>query len=160
MERYSGDMIVNLTKLPQGPVLGEDIKIKRAFSGEKSAIVDFVRTNFEETWVGETEHALMQSPGHCFIATQGGKLLGFACYDATAKGFFGPIGILPKAQGKQLGVALLIRTMEAMREAGYGYAVIGWVNNAENFYRKAVDAEYIPNGQPENSVYSNLISMK
>ena len=37
----------------------------------------------------------MQELPKCFIATENGKLIGFACYDATAKGFFGPIGIDP-----------------------------------------------------------------
>lgn len=102
----------------------------------------------------------MQSPGKCFIATKKGKLLGFACYDASAKGFFGPIGVLTSERGKNIGtLLLLLRTLEAMREYGYGYAIIGWVSEAEQFYRKTVSAEYIKNGEPENSVYSNLIFM-
>ena len=44
-----------------------------------------------------------------------------------------------------------------MKEYGYGYAVIGWVGDAEMFYRKTVDAEFIKGGNPENSVYSNMI---
>ncbi|BCZ46414.1 hypothetical protein psyc5s11_24810 [Clostridium gelidum] len=39
-------------------------------------------------------------------------------------------------------------------------SIIGWVSEAENFYRKTVSAEYIKNGEPENSIYSNLIFMK
>lgn len=46
-----------------------------------------------------------------------------------------------------------------MKEYGYGYAVIGWVGDAEMFYRKTVDAEFIKGGNPENSVYSNMIFM-
>ena len=46
-----------------------------------------------------------------------------------------------------------------MREYGYGYAIIGWVSEAEMFYRKAVGAEFIKAGNPENSVYSNLVFM-
>ena len=81
---------------------------------------------------------------------------------ASAKGFFGPIGVLPSERGKNIGTALMIRTFEAMREYGYGYgyAIIGWVSEAEQFYRKTVNAEYIKNGELENSVYSNLIFMK
>lgn len=159
MDRYSGDMIVNLTTLPNAPELAEGIKIKRGFSGEKKQILEFIRENFQENWAGETEQALNQSPSHCFLAVEEGKILGFACYDATAKGFFGPIGIHSDARGKKIGEALLIRTLEAMREEGYGYGIIGWVNTAEVFYRKTVQAEYIPGGEPENSVYRNLIHM-
>lgn len=160
MNNYSGDMIVNLTKLPKGPELAEDIKLKRAFIGDKGRIIDFVKSNFQPTWAYEVEHAIMQSPSKCFIATRNGELLGFACYDSSAKGFFGPTGVLDSERGNKIGAALLIRTFEAMREYGYGYGIIGWVNEAEMFYRKIVNAEYIPNGEPENSVYSNLIFMK
>jgi hypothetical protein len=33
------------------------------------------------------------------------------------------------------------------------------VDEAEMFYRKVVNAEWIPGGEPENTVYSNLIGM-
>lgn len=154
-----GDMIVGLTNLPQYK-LSEKIKLKRAFPGDKAQILKFVRENFQSNWEYEVEQSLFQSPGKCFIATEEGRLIGFACYDASAKGFFGPIGVLPSERGKNIGTALMIRTFEAMREYGYGYAIIGWVSEAEQFYRKTVNAEYIKNGEPENSVYSNLIFMK
>lgn len=155
-----GDMIVGLTKLPQYPKLGDSIKIKRAFHADKATILDFVGEHFQKNWVYEVEQAMMQSPSKCFIATKEGQIIGFACYDASAKGFFGPIGVLAEAREKNVGTGLLIRTLEAMREYGYGYAIIGWVSDAEQFYRKTVQAEYIKGGEPENSVYSNLIFMK
>lgn len=157
-ERYNGDMITNLTTLPDMPVLSENIKIKRAFPTDKGAILQFVKENFDQGWVYETEAALMQTPPKCFIATENGKMLGFACFDASAKGFFGPTGVSEDARGKKIGAALLIRTLQSMREFGYGYAMIGWVSDAEMFYRKLVNAEYIKGGEPENSIYSNLIS--
>lgn len=161
MGEFNGrDMIVGLTKLPKYPLINENIRIKRAFPGDKEEILKFVRENFQRNWVYEAEQAIMQSPSKCFIATEEGKLIGFACYDASAKGFFGPLGVLPTARKKNVGTYLLIRTLEAMREYGYGYAIIGWVSDAEQFYRKTVNAEYIKGGEPENSIYSNLISMK
>lgn len=152
------DMITGLTNLPEYEV-APGVKLKRAFVGDKSKILSFVKENFGEGWVYETEHALMQDISKCFIATENGKILGFACFDATAKGFFGPIGVSAAARGKNLGRALLIRTLEAMREYGYAYAVIGWVTDAENFYRKTIGAEFIKNGNPENSIYSNIVEM-
>lgn len=153
-----GDMIVGLTNLPTYTV-ADGVKLKKAFVGDKNTILSFVRENFQSNWEYEVEHALMQSPGKCFIATENGKVVGFACYDASAKGFFGPIGVLPNERNKNIGTALLVRTLEAMREYGYGYAIVGWVSEAEMFYRKTVGAEYIPGGNPENSVYSNLVFM-
>ncbi len=99
----------------------------------------------------------MSDVSKCFIATENGEILGFACYDSSAKGFFGPIGVKPDRRGENIGQTLLIRTLNSMRE--YGYAVIGWVSEAEMFYRKTVGAEYIKGGNPENSVYSNLVFM-
>ena len=152
------DMIVNLQLLPKMPLV-KNIKIKRAFVGDKETILRFVEKYFQKNWMYEVEHALMSSPSKCFIATQDGELVGFACYDSSAKGFFGPIGTHPNKRKKNIGKALLIRTLEAMKEDGYGYAIIGWVNEAEQFYRKTVGAEFIPNGTPDKSVYSNLIIM-
>lgn len=154
------DMLVNLTMLPKYESnAGENVKIKRACACEKAQILAFIREHFNEGWAGEAECAILQSPGKCFIATENGKLLGFSCYDATAKGFFGPIGVSEDARGKQVGSRLLFRTLEAMREFGYGYAIIGWVGDAAPFYEKTIGAKYIENGEPENSVYSNMIWM-
>ena len=65
----------------------------------------------------------------------------FACFDSSAKGFFGPIGVLSEYRGKRVGQSLLLKTLYAMKEYGYGYAIIGWVSDAELFYRKTVGAE-------------------
>ena len=152
------DMIVNLTNLPEMSLSG-CLKIKRAFVGDKETILDFVESNFQKNWVYEVEHALMGDVSKCFIATEEGKLIGFACYDSSSKGFFGPIGVLEERRKENIGQALLIRTLNAMKEYGYGYAIIGWVSDAEQFYRKTVGAEFIKGGNPENSIYSNLVFM-
>lgn len=153
-----GDMIVSLYNLPDMKI-SSNTKIKRAFIGDKDTILSFVEKHFQKNWVHEVEHALMAEATKCFIATEDGNVIGFACYDSSAKGFFGPIGVAPERRGEHIGEALLIRTLNAMREYGYGYAIIGWVNDAEHFYRKTVGAEYIKGGNPENSVYSNLVFM-
>ena len=85
-----------------------------------------------------------------------GQILGFACYDATALGFFGPIGVDPEARGLRIGQALLLTCLHAMAWEGYGYAVIGWCDGAADFYR-TVGAVEIPNSAPAQSVYSRLI---
>lgn len=153
-----GDMIVSLYNLPEIKVNG-NIKIKRAFVGDKDIILDFVGKYFRKNWVYEVEHSLMEEVSKCFVATEDGKIIGVACYDSSAKGFFGPIGVEPTRRGENIGQALLVRTLSSMKEYGYGYAIIGWVSEAEMFYRKTVGAEFIKGGSPENSVYSNLVFM-
>lgn len=154
----TGDMIVGLTNLPSYKI-DKSIKIKRTFIGDKDKILEFVSKNFQKNWYYQVELALMQEVSKCFIATCDGEILGFACYDTTAKGFFGPMGVLKSARHRNIGRALLVRALESMRECGYAYAIIGRVDNADTFFKKAVGAEYIKNSNPENSVYSNMIYM-
>ena len=155
---YSGDMLVNLTGIEENNA-PEGVRIKRAFPGDMDKILDFVCENFGQGWKGETMYALMQQPPTCYIATKDGKVVGFACYDASAKDFFGPIGVSREMRGKGIGEALLRRVLVAMREEGYVYAIIGWVGDAAEFYEKTVGAKYIEGGEPQNSVYRNLIRM-
>ncbi len=156
--KQGGDMIVSLAHLPAWEEDGE-VKIKRAFAGDKEEILSFIRKRFSNNWVYEAERALMQDPAKLFIATKDGVILGFACFDASAKGFFGPMGVMRSARKQHVGTKLLLRTLTAMREFGYGYAIIGWVTDAAAFYSKQVGATYIQGGSPENSVYSDMIFM-
>ena len=91
----------------------------------------------------------------------GAELIGFACYDATAKGFFGPTGVAEPHRGQGVGGQLLTVAMDAMRAAGYGYAIFGWVApKAIPLYQRQVGAMLIPNSEPVNSIYRNLISVQ
>ena len=153
----SGDMLVNLITLPPEPPLAPGIRIKRAMTGDMEAILTFIRENFSAGWVGEASCSLHQCPSRCFIATEGGKILGFACYDSSALDFFGPTGVLESRRGEGIGGALLLRTLHAMRADGYAYAIIGWVGVAAAFYEKTVGARYIPGGDPLHSVYHNMV---
>lgn len=153
---YAGDMIANLSMLPKN-VIPENIKLKRALSCDKSRILDFVRERFGAQWADETEYSLCREPQGCFIATLDGRLIGFTCYDAGAKGFF-RANRRGRRISRSVSVALLIRTLEAMREEGYGYAVIGWVGEQHPFYEKSVGASYIL-AAAGHSVYSRLIKM-
>ena len=153
------DMLVNLSTLPQPGCTPQDVRIKRAWAGDLEEILGFIRGNFSSGWAAEAQKAILQNPGACFLATHAGRLIGFACYDATARGFFGPTGILKAWRGRGIGTALLLRTLHAMEEAGYGYAVIGWVGDAKPFYEKAAGAIPIPGADPDHSVYKNRIGL-
>lgn len=150
------DMIVSLTYLPPVPEL-QDIRIVRVLPPDRQAVLDFIGKHFSQGWVNESSIALCRQPNSCFIAVRDGQILGFACYDATALGFFGPIGVDPEARGQRIGQALLLACLHAMAWDGYGYAIIGWCDDAKNFY-KTVGAVEIPDSAPERSVYSRLIA--
>ena len=98
-------------------------------------------------WASEVGVAMSQHPMTTWIAVKDGVLVGFACHDATAKGFFGPTGVLETARGQGIGEALLMVTLRGMREAGYAYAVIGDPGPVA-FYQKRLDALPIPKSTP------------
>ena len=150
------DMLINLMTLPEDAAPADGIRIKRALAYDKEKIITFVRDNFKG-WVGETEKAIMQNPSKCFIAVKDQEVVGISCYDATTLGYFGPIGVRSDLRGTGTGRALLLRTLYAMRENGYGYAVAGCVGSAAGFYQKEVGAIFIPGGEPQNTIYSQLI---
>ncbi len=149
------DMLVNVYALPAAPVLAEGVTVKRVLPPDFGRVLAFVKTHFEDGWVHECEAALHQSPPACFVAVREHTVLGFACYDATARGMFGPVGVAAAARGQGIGAALTYRCMEAMREAGYAYAVIGWCDGKEPFYARTVGA--LPIECTGDTVYSRMI---
>ncbi|WKA26598.1 GNAT family N-acetyltransferase [Bradyrhizobium roseum] len=153
------DMLVKLYALPpSGDVferLGQaSIITRRALAPEKHTVVGWVRENFSEHWASEVDVAFSRQPVSCFIAVRQKTILGFACHDATCPNFFGPTGVHPNDRKSGIGKALLFNCLEAMRQQGYGYAIIGGVGPAE-FYAKAVGAIPIEGSEP--GVYRGLL---
>ena len=100
-------------------------------------------------------------PKGVFIAVrkepkQKAEVLGFACYDATVKGFFGPTGVAKAERGKGIGVALLLATLHGMKDEGYGYGVIGGAGPVD-FYKKCCGAIPIEGSSP--GVYRNMVTI-
>ncbi len=155
------DMLVKLYELkPENELLdrlGKDgITIKRALAPDMSQILDYVKDNFGDTWASECTVAFTNKPISCYIAVREKKLVGFSCYGATAKGFFGPIGVADELQGKGIGKALLHQCLSSMRESGYAYAVIGGAGeDVYDFYSKSAGAVVIPGSDP--GVYSQMV---
>ena len=144
------DLLVRLYDLPhfdaEARVQQSGIVVRRAISPERQIILDWVGQNFFPGWVAEAALGLSQMPVTVFVAVRENALLGFACYDTTAKGFFGPTGVDEAMRRQGIGEALLITTLRAMREAGYAYGVIGDPGPVE-FYT-ALDALEIPKSTP------------
>ena len=125
----------------------EGVTVRRAFAAEKRLVAQWVSKHFGERWASECEISFMRQPIACFVATRDFDVLGFATYDATAKGFFGPTGVMEEARQKGIGRALLTATLHDMASQGYAYGIIGATTSIE-FYQKEVAAIEIPESTP------------
>jgi hypothetical protein len=81
-------------------------------------------------------------------------VIGFAGYECTRKGFFGPTGVIEAERGIGIGTALLIASLWGLRELGYVYAVIGSAGPTD-FYERVVGAIVIPDSEP--GIYVDLL---
>jgi GNAT superfamily N-acetyltransferase len=147
------DLLVRLYMLPPlEPALemaaAAGITVRRAAAAERGAVVDWVRTHGSPGWASECETAFARLPIACFVAVEKrDHLSGVACYEATARGFFGPELVHPDRRGKGAGKALLLSALHAMRAEGYGYAIVGWASSIA-FYEQAVGAVVIEGSDP------------
>jgi len=153
------DMLVKLYELPgleraAAAASAQGVAIRRAIVPEKPRVLAWMQANFP-AWAAEVEVAFCREPVSCFLALHGPSLLGFACYDATCRNFFGPTAVLEAERGRGLGRALLLAALHAQREQGYAYSIIGGVGPAD-YYAKAVGAVPIEGSTP--GIYSGMLS--
>lgn len=160
------DILVRLYDLSLlAPVMAkveaQGVVIRRPIGPEKNAVCQWITEHFSEQWAGESETAFFNSPKTMYLAIRSGdvpELLGFACWDATALGFFGPTGVAESARGIGIGNALLQCCLHAMREQGYGYAIIGSASkNALEFYRKVLPASSMLLEGSKPGVYKDML---
>ena len=162
------DLLVKLYELPPlAPCLDalaeKNIVIRRPIGPENYAVIRWIKEFFGEGWAGETENAFFRSPKGVFIAVResadenghiSSKMLGFGCYDATVKGFFGPTGVDPAERHQGIGQAILLSCLHAMHDEGYGYGVIGSAGPVD-FYKKCCGATVIEGSNP--GVYRGML---
>ena len=123
------------------------ITIRKPIGPEKHLFIDWVSKTFGSAWAAETDAALSNRPWSCFAAIKKETFIGFACYDATCLGLFGPIGVAEAHRGSGTGKALLLACLLDMKLKGYGYAVAGAVKDTD-FFKKNVGAIEIPGSSP------------
>ncbi len=139
------DLLVRLYDLPSD----KGAAVRRAFSAERHLVCNWVAEHFSRTWAAECDGCFANGRPTCFVVTEDGALLGFACYDTTARGMFGPVGVAESARGRGLGSALLLAALRDMAAAGYAYAIVGGAGaDSLAFYRRAVNAIEIPDSEP------------
>ena len=153
------DMLVRLYDLPPlqpelDAMKAEGISVFRALPPNRNMVVEWVREHTSDLAAGEAEGCFGSPVPSVFIAVKDGKILGYACYNATAPDFFGPTEVDEEYRGMGIGRALLISALSALRDEGYAYAIIGGVGPAE-FYSKCAGAVLIEGSDP--GIYSRML---
>lgn len=147
-----GDMLVRLYDLPQWgghaeKLASAGIVVRRARAYEMHQVAHWAGKVFSRPWQAEVTAGIARQPATVFVAIHGDRLVGFACYDTTALGVAGPVGVDESMRGKGVGQALMVRVMHAMWDAGYAYAAIGSAGPTA-FYEKTLGAIAIPDSTP------------
>ncbi|MCL4520144.1 MAG: GNAT family N-acetyltransferase [Firmicutes bacterium] len=153
------DMLVKLYELPSVDGLvrafgDQGVILRRAIAPEKHPVVTWVYDTFGQGWSDECEVSFSRAPVSCFVAQGSEGMIGFACYDATAKAFFGPTGVREDQRNRGIGRALLLLSLYAMACDGYAYAIIGGAGPMA-FYTKVVGATTIEGSMP--GIYRNML---
>jgi ribosomal protein S18 acetylase RimI-like enzyme len=148
------DLLANLYEIDTNPSHSDEFTVSRLLSPDIYHLEAFIKRNFGPGWASEIKAGAYKSNPSVFIAKKGNRILGFAGYDCTCKGFFGPIGVSPTIRSKGIGKALLLATLNAMREDGYAYAIIGDGEGKFEFYQKCCHAIKIESSQ---TVYSRML---
>ena len=146
------DMLVKLYDLPEvAPLIrslsGQGVVIRTARAYEKHLVVEWVGGLFGRGWASECDVAFSNHPVSCLIATEGGRIIGFACFDCTCKNFFGPTGVSETKRGLGIGKALFLACLHAMAADGYAYAIIGGPGPGD-FYVRTAGATTIEGSSP------------
>lgn len=155
----SGDLLVRLYALPADAAAQErparaGITIRRLEAWDRFELQRFITEHFGETWAAEADLAFAYGhPITGFVAVKDGLIAGFAVYECTRRGYFGPTGVREDLRGAGAGAVLLLRCLDAMRELGYAYAIIGGAGPSE-FYARICGATAIDDSEP--GIYGDL----
>lgn len=155
VDDHTMDMLIALHAAPAVPALLA-LAVRKPLAPEHDLLTAWIAHHFSPAWASEARAALANRPLTLFIATRGNpaELLGFCAYDATARGFVGPIGVRDTARRSGIGAALLLACLHDMRAMGYGYAIAGAVG-APEFFRQVAGAMEIPNSTP--GIYAGML---
>lgn len=155
------DMLVKLYELPEltgirQRMKKEQIVIRPGLAPEKHLVLAWIEEKFSSAWASEADVAFANFPVTCLVAIDqvGGKIAGFACYEATMRNYFGPLGVDPEYQGRGIGKALLLEALVGLKHLGYAYCIIGGAGPVD-FYAKTAGAIPIEDSKP--GVYKGLL---
>jgi len=123
------------------PPLPEGVAIRRARPDDRDRTLAAIDGMFAQAWGFETSLAFRASEPTCYIAERDREVLGFADYDATNFGLFGPTGVHESLRGRKVGAVLYRRCLQDMRALGYPYALVPTNLERLNFYYREGGAQ-------------------
>ncbi len=141
------DVLIRLYDLADAPRDIDGVEIRRPLPHEKGVLREWIARHFFPEWAEEFSCAFKSFPVTAFVALRENRPVGFACYEVTCRGFFGPTAVLETERGKGIGKELLVRSMIGLRELGYAYGIVGGAG-PEAFYVKALGGIPIPGSSP------------
>lgn len=154
------DMLINLYEVDYNQLkeLDNRIKIKKVLAPDRRKVIKFVKQNFNENFVDECIVSLSNNPITCYIAVKDFNIVGFISYEATAKNFVGPMGIMESERNKGIGKALMLKCLLSMKEMGYAYAIIGSSSEKNiKFHQKVSNAQVI--SSDTLGIYTRMVNI-
>ncbi len=153
-ELPSIDMVAPLLKLPPAAphverLRADGILVRRAKAWEAPHLRDFIlRQQFIPVWAEEASVAFSNKPVSAFLAFDAARIVGFAAYECTYRGLFGPIGVDPAYRNRDIATVLLLESLASMKAMGYIYAIIG-LAGPRAFFEKTCGAVAVPEDWPK-----------
>ncbi|MEW6045608.1 MAG: GNAT family N-acetyltransferase [Bacillota bacterium] len=144
IEGYEFNMSVDLTRPIQASGAGPrrhqlerlGVRVRRLEHTDETAFRAWLEQTWGPNWTYEALLALRRPVPTGFVAEQDGRIVGFAVYDSTRPGWFGPMGVEVAWQGSGVGIELCVQAFEAMAAQGYRAAEIAWAGPRCFYARK------------------------
>lgn len=130
----------------------QGICVRPARPYERAAVSEFVLKRWGQGWVDECLAGFARTPISTLVAVKDKQIIGFAAYEATAPGFFGPTGVDKAFRGQGIGKALLLESLAGLRSLGYVYGFIGYPGPVD-FYLKITKGIVLP--KEWSNIYTN-----
>jgi len=104
------DLLVKLLNLPAldsslRALESHGVVVRRAQPFEITAARSFVESFFSVAWADEISVGFANKPVSVYLAVVDREIVGFAGYECTRRGFFGPTGVVENMQGRGIGKA-------------------------------------------------------
>jgi GNAT superfamily N-acetyltransferase len=130
----------SLIKILEQQINQQNYRIVRGTTELYQPLVTWIQQIFP-AWEYEVSFSYKAKQPQVFIALHNDKVVGFSCFNTTAEGWFGPIGVDPQHRKVGLGKILLLKSLKELKNLGYKKSVIPWISPSSlKFYVSTCNA--------------------